>query len=239
MANLIQDIKPRGIASAYVDAPFDEGKTELESNGYSIISLEENAKLRMQEGRNSDVSRNGNWVREGVLYVPSKGKFLTKNSPIMANAKEATECHRNGTEFYLTDEQVERSLDGAVMLDEKDIPTNRFGEHVATVYAFGDNAKDYGEFLKEVGIDEMPVYLANNEDKLFARQLWFRSLDNRSVLVGDSRSLGCDYRVRGVRKGTADAQKNLEAYTPLQIAKVLKSKGLSGIESTLIEGLRQ
>jgi hypothetical protein len=238
MVNLIQDIKPRGIASAYVNAPFDCGKTELESNGYSIISLEENARLRLQEGSDSNVSRNDNWVKEGVIYVPSKGKFLTKNSPIMANAKDATECHRNGGDFYLTDEQVEESLVGAVLLDGHSIPTNRFADNETTVYAFGESAKAYGEFLKVARIDEMPVFLANLQDKPFARQLWFGDLDYRSEFIG-GRGLSGVNRVRGVREGTEGAQKNLEAYTPAQIASALNSKGLSGIEGILLEGLRQ
>ncbi|MDP2947879.1 MAG: hypothetical protein Q8N88_07225 [Nanoarchaeota archaeon] len=40
------DVKPRGIASAYVVAPFDEGKKMLCKDGYKIISLEEDAGLR-------------------------------------------------------------------------------------------------------------------------------------------------------------------------------------------------
>src|SRR3989344_6817934 len=97
------DIKPRGIASAVCYAPFDEAKQALEEQRYKIISLQDNAKLRIQEGKNHDVSQHGNWTREGVIYVPipSKGIFLTKNSPIMANAEEATNCHRNGKDFYL------------------------------------------------------------------------------------------------------------------------------------------
>mgnify|MGYP001580781851 FL=1 len=58
---LTQDIKPRELSdSAYSDLPFDKAKQELESDNYRIISLEENAKLRIQEGKDSFVSKNGN-----------------------------------------------------------------------------------------------------------------------------------------------------------------------------------
>ncbi|MEK6936093.1 MAG: hypothetical protein AABW67_04850 [Nanoarchaeota archaeon] len=231
------DIKPRGIASAYINAPFDKGKEALAKEGYKIISLEENAKLRMQEGKDSYVSRNGNWVKEGVIYVPNKGVFLTKNSPIMLNAKEATDCHRKNKEFYLTDAQVQESLADSVELKAKDIPTNRFADNKITIYAFGDSAKQYGEFLKEAGIKEMPVWLVNLEDKPFARQMWFRFLGNRSGLDDNSRNLDCG-RVRGVCEGAEGTAKNSEAYTPTQISKVLKAKGFSGIENILFEGLR-
>jgi len=205
------DVKPKGIFSAYVVAPFDEGKEELEKAGYSIVSLQENAGLRMQERAKEDVSLNGNWVREGVIYVPQKGIYLTKSSPIMANAKIATDCHRKGTEFYLTDEQVEEALTDFVKLSPNAIPTNSFGENEIAVYAFGEDAENYGKFLNEAGIEEMPVWLANVQDKPFARQMWLFGLGGgRSGLGGDSGSLGNGDGVRGVKNSAEGTAKNLE-----------------------------
>ena len=195
------DVKPRMIYSAYAEAPFDFAKEALESNNYRIISLEENARLRMQEGRNHDVSRYGNWTREGFVYIPSKGIFLTKNSPIMDFPQEATQCHRKGREFYLNNDQIEKSLADAVEIPAniKPIPTKRFGDDNITRYIFGEVAKQYGEFLINSGINEMPIWLANISDKSFARQMWFSGLDDRSDLVGGG-GLDCDYWVRGVRE---------------------------------------
>jgi len=238
MVGIYVDIKSRGTASAYVVAPFDVGKEALAKEGYRIISLQENARLRMQEGKDAFVSQNGNWVREGVVYVPNKGMFLTKNSPIMANAKQATDCHRKGQDFYLTAEQVEQSLADSVELIRENIPTNRFAENKITVYAFGEDAQKYGDFLKEAQITEMPVFLASIGDKAFARQMWFRGLDFGSELYG-ARGLIDGNWVRGVpdsAEGTA--AKNSEVYSPAQISAVLKTKGLTGIERILIDGLR-
>lgn len=244
MTNLIVDIKPSVTYSAYVESPFDKAKEVLEEAGYSVISLQENAQLRMQEGKDAFVSRNGNWVREGVIYVPKKGKLLTKNSPIMANAQEATNCHRNNKEFYLTDAQVEESLADSIELSDKAIPTNRFSENPITVYAFKEFAEQYGQFLRDNGIKEMPIWLANQEDKPFARQMWLRRLDvgNRSDLDGNYWGLGFDGRMRGVRQGGEATAKNLEAsqtYALQDIQTALKTKGLTGIESILIDSLRQ
>ncbi len=200
MVQLTKDIQPRGIASAYVVTPFDEGKKILEADGYHIISAEENARLRAQEGKDADVSRNGNWIKEGFLYIPKKGKFLTKNSPVMDNSVEATQAHRKGNEFYLTDTQVESGLANSVKLKDRDfsIPTNRFGDDEVTAFAFGNSAKPYGNFLREAGIKEMLVYMVDNiEDKPFARQAWLCGLDGRSGLLG-CRFFGDGYRVRGV-----------------------------------------
>lgn len=236
MANIIQDVKPRGIASAYVEAPFDEGKEALEKQGYRIISLQENAKLRMQEGKDAYVSQNGNWTREGVLYIPKKGIFLAKNSPIMENAKEATDCHRNGKEFYLNKKQVEKALIDSIKLSDKPIPASRFGENKITNYAFGDSAKDYGLFLKDAGIGEMPVHLCNLEGKPFARQMWLRWLGGLSGLGGCSG--GLSYWARGVCENAEGVAKNSEAYTSVQLEKALNELGFPGITKNLVDKLR-
>ena len=196
-----EDIKPRGITSAYVEVPFDVAKKTLERANYRIISLEENARLRMQEGKDSYVSRNGNWTREGFVYIPEKGIFLTKNSPIFDNAREAIKCHRKGKEFYLTKDQIEKALADSIQIprDIKSISTERFADDKITVYAFGNSAQDYGNFLKEAGINGMPIWLCDLEEKPFARQLWFRNLDGGSVLGGSYWGLHGDDRMRGVK----------------------------------------
>ena len=241
MANLIQDIKPRGIASAYIVAPFDEGKELLEKEGYNIISLQKNAKLRIQEGVNENISKNGNWVREGVLYVPKKGKFLTKISPIMANAKRATDCHRNGKDFYLTSEQIEESLSDSVELSKDSIPTNRFAEDEITVYAFGDIAEQYGKFLKEAEINEMHIWTADLQDKPFARQMWFGFLAGGSGLDG-SRNLYYGSRVRGVCEDASASEPNKISgtYNSKQIKNILNKEGITGeLEKRILAGLNQ
>ena len=217
--NITIDIKPREIISAYKQAPFDIGKEALESQGYHIISLEENANLRIQESQDSYVSRNGNYTKEGVLYLPSKGRFLTRNSPIMANPREATQAHRERKEYYLTNEQVEQSLQGSIPIKQGSIPTNRFKDEEITVYAFGKSAEEYGSFLGEGedGIQEMPISLANLEKKPFARQMWFWDLDNRSELDGYFGFLSGGGWVRGIQNSAKGAQKNIEDFLLLNV----------------------
>ncbi len=182
------DTMDDGTQTSIVYAPFDVGLKYLEEIGEEVISSEQNALLRIQQGTAHDVSRNGNWVREGVLYVPGKGKFLTKNSPIMQNPPTATNAHRNETDFYLTERQVEYALEDSVLLSLREIPTNRFGDDEITSYAFGKGAKQYGEFLWEVGINSMHINTAAIKEKPFARQLWFRGLDCGFELEGDYRA---------------------------------------------------
>ena len=201
MVKKIQDIMPTGIESHVWVGAYDEAKAEMEKEGFSEIVLAENARLRIQQGKDAYVSQNGNWVKEDAIYIPNKGKFLTKVSHISANAKEATNCHRNGGDFYLTNKQVEQALSDSVELSVKSVPTNRFADDRITIYAFGEDAEKYGEFLEEAGIKEMSIDTANLQDKPFARKVWFRALDLRSELLCNYGSLHNDFNgVRGVRE---------------------------------------
>ena len=219
---IIIDVKSKGIESAYVyGVPFDIGKEALENQGYRIISLQESAMLRIQEGRDALDRCFDGWMQEGAIYVPNKGAFLTKKSPIMVNAKEATECNRNYNNFYLTSRQVKEALSdsvqvyrrpanklvektNAVGMYKRSIPVNEFGENRIARYAFGEIAKPYGEFLSKAGIKEMLVVFidknyTNSQDKAFATQiLWnHHQLSSWGVQI----DLHCPFvKMRGLKK---------------------------------------
>ena len=207
MINLIRDVKKGRLRSAYVEAPFDVAKDKLERAGYHIISLQENARLRMQERRDSSVSKDGNWTREGVLYVPEKGVFLVRNSPIMSHAKEATEVfNRIGKEFYLTNKQVEKALADSVNLEGGAIPTNRFGEDKRSVFAFGEDARAYGEFLRDARIKEMPIFILNPSMESYVSPMWLHKPNElKSGLDGCYHYHNPTLRVRGLRDTKAVA----------------------------------
>jgi hypothetical protein len=244
------DIKPTGAESIVVYAPFDEAYEALIESGYEVISLPQNAQLRIQQGRNSYISRNGNWTREGIIYIPGEKPKLVKDSPVLYSPKEATKEHRNGKEYFLNNEQVEQALGASADFPAENIevPTDGFDSEDLTVYAFGGEkeAGTYGEFLRNAGIKKMPVLVVdkdyvNKQSQPFVRQVWFRNLDDRSDLLGYARYLDYDYGLRGVKKGAeGTAQKSEgEAYNPKQISKALKALGFSGLEETLLQKLKQ
>ncbi|MBS3091816.1 hypothetical protein J4466_00195 [Candidatus Pacearchaeota archaeon] len=234
------DIVPSKLQSGIVYAPFDLAQAELESENYDIISLPVNVEQRMIQGKQHNVSTKGNYVREGVLYIPRKGTKLVRNSPILYSAEEATQAHRDIKEFYPSKEAIEKALADSVdfPLHNIGIPTNRFNEEALTIWAFGagdsDKAQAYGNWLRngEPEIMKMPVWAVdkdyvNKQNYPFARQLWFSRLDSRSVLNGGSRDLHSGDRVRGVREVSAEgaSQKvsktteteNVKKYTPQEI----------------------
>jgi hypothetical protein len=201
------DIRSTGMESAAFSAPFDKALEALTDKGYDVISLPQNALLRIKQGKDSFISRNGNWTREGVIWFPNGNPKLVRNSPILYSAKEATEANRQGKKFYPTKEQIEQALADSVDFPTENIsiPTNRFGENEITAYAFRDVAEQHGQFLREVGIKEMPVWAVHKnhvkkQNSPFSRQLWFGGLDYRSVLGSDGHLDG-NGGLRGVKVG--------------------------------------
>jgi len=213
------DVKPKEIVSAYNDAPFDVGKQALKDRGYRIISLEENAKLRIQEGKDSDVSKYGNWVKEAFIYIPERGVYLTKYSAIMENPEEATACSRDGNEFYTSTMETAKSLSDSVKLTNETIPiTNLINQSIpakglvgnisargltkneVAVYAFGgiENTRNYSEFLMDAGIKKMGIWFADTWGKAFVRQMWFGPLDSEVEFAAHKGGLHVEKRVRGI-----------------------------------------
>jgi len=250
----------KGLGNVYsVEAHFDEALQAL-GKSKKIISLRDLAYGRIRTGSESHLSQHYSYVKEGAIYVPNHEPLFVANSPILRSASKATEAHRKGNEFYVNAKKV---LEQAEADEKKDpenrkvltlkqrksyeIPTNRFGEDEVTRWAFKDQAEDYGEFLRENGVDEMPVWLVgdqdytNNQSKPFARQLWLVGLaGGRSDLVGDGRGLDCDNGVRGVSKKTGEASSHAtgDSYTLNDFKKVLKAEGISGdLEKRISERL--
>jgi hypothetical protein len=228
---VFNDVTEGRLLSGYVKAPFDEAKTMLKKSGYRIISLEENARLIMQEGASTNVSAQGNRVKEDIIWVPKKGFYLTKNSMIMENPEEATRCHRKSKlstydyEFFLSKKQVEKALENSVYLscayDHFYIRACEFGEDEITKFAFGAAAKKYGSFLQEAGMGYIDIQLpANEESKPYARKVLFTYdpgvcfnrpfHDLTGYLEFGMKALDDDVFTRGVRKNP-DYEQGLEA----------------------------
>ena len=70
--NLVEDVTKGPLCSAYVKAPFDKGLEVLKEKGYDLITLKQNAQLRMQEGTGAYISCYGNHVLEDVVYIPQR-----------------------------------------------------------------------------------------------------------------------------------------------------------------------
>jgi len=212
----------------FVEAPFDRAKTAIEYAGGKLATAQQVAQARIVAGPDSEVSRYGSWVAENFVYLPSGKIFITKakNSPILKRPTVATEAHRNGIEFHISEEEAasleKLAVSGEVYTLKKDesynIPIKKFAKDGLARFVFGDTAADYAKFLQEAGAYEFQVFLAGSkyqkEQKApFAQALWLHYVYYRSERDGYVRNLYDDYWARGVRKASeANMTQNGKSY---------------------------
>ena len=211
MINITLEANVKGLGEVYKveNAPFDEALKALGDK--EIITARDLAYARIKEGKDSSLSQNGSYIREGVVYVlNSQNKIiLIRNSLILKSPKKAVQAHRKGEEYLISKKlanNVSKYADDAITLSNvTSIPTNRFGEDQTTAWLFNDMAKEYGLFLKdECDINEMLLSFDSNEyinkqKSPYANQLWLHWLDNWSGLDGYGRFLYNGDRAHGVR----------------------------------------
>lgn len=185
--NVEVDIKMEGEESAIIYAPFDQAIKTLKSYGHWVISLEEEARLRIQQGADSPVSTITNRVREGMIYIPKakNNSKMVRNSPILRFPEDARRAHMKRSEFYITDDMIDEALEDSVDFPSQtiSIPTNRLDENEFTYWAFGgeQNARAYGEFLRQSDIRDMLCWVSNPEyvnskQRPFAKQVLFSKI---------------------------------------------------------------
>ncbi len=201
-----------GSATAF--GAFNETLNILIENGYEIISLPQSVQLMIKNQRNFPIvsysMRGENWTREGIIHFPNGELKLVRNSPILYSAEEATRAHRENEEFFPNKKQIEFAVSDSVDLPKRSllgIPSRRIDSEEITVYAFGgeDKARNYGEFLKEKGIETIDIWGAASEwpqrDQPYARQMFFTYAPWYVSLGGYSRALHHELNVQGVSVG--------------------------------------
>jgi|TARA_Y100000310_G_scaffold340166_1_gene435025 hypothetical protein len=206
-------MKSESISVACVGTPFDIGKKELEKQGYKIISLDEAAGIRTEGFNSNDFPRpkryaSGdliNFVTEGMLYVPKKGIYITRNSPIMDFPEVATEFHRESSDFYLRPADVNRALEDSTLIYGNYrmapcpfIDMRATGKKLKAQEIFKENGDKYIKFLSQKGYSKIPIgidlhsYDKHGDNNLppFVRPIFFRSSKDSSEIDGCWRGLG-------------------------------------------------
>ena len=210
------------------EGPWDKGVSALKSQGLDTITARDLAEARILGGANSPVSTRWTWLAENFNYDKEDILIASREfSPLLQYPVEATDCHRQGKEFYLSPNDTEKlrraaSSDvnqamkfGVLLLKRSkvlsDIPVEAFGEEDVTSFLFRDKAKEYGRFLKENGINNVPLYVvdkahAKEQGKVFSRALWAGSLYFISALVGYDFLYYYGGRVSGVSRSEPEAR---------------------------------
>jgi hypothetical protein len=200
----------------FVEAPFDQAKSAIDSAGGKIATVQQVAQARMVGGKEHHVSQYGSWTAENFIYNPEiPAEVLVtplELSPILKHASEATETHRNNKEYFISKEDLaditKEAKEGKVFILENNdfkIPVSKFAKDELAQFLFDKNAQPYASLLREAGIKEVPVWLVDDKAYVkkqkapFARPLWFHDLDSRSDLGGGNGGLNCSDGARGVR----------------------------------------
>ncbi len=189
---------------------FDDALSLLEEASYRVISLAENAQVKVQQGPGAFRTDVGNFVREGVMYIPGGKNFLVPVSPILNNPQRAVQAHAEGKEYEILPTEVKPYILDRIEFPQTTtkVPTDRFGEEEYMIEMFGSRdlqkAREYGEFLHSLGIREIPIYVLDQgyvkrQRTPFVRQLWFSSLREQSATVANDRSLHEEVRVGGIK----------------------------------------
>ena len=233
-----------GLGKIYrADVPFNEALESLNEEKAKIISSRDLAYARIKEGRNSSLSNDGSYTREGFLYLKNEPVLLALDSPLLdlELAEKAVEENRKGN-YFSTDkevygkyrEQAEKEknnspLNRKVLILNKrenyEVPTNKFNKDELTLFLFKDQAESYGIFLRYNKINKMPVWLVDknyvdSKKETTLTQLWLLHLDLMSDVDGDYRSLSCSIRVRGVFKKPGGAGRVFEKGSKTKKSKI-------------------
>jgi hypothetical protein len=210
----IPDVSKGRIKSGDVEKEaFDDALETLKQNNCRIITIPEFAELRMQEGKGSLCSLYGTRVSEWIVYIPKDNCFYWIKDPVLNKlAKDATNAHRNNQEFFPNKNILEEALETAIKVPfdytNKRVPANKLHDDEVFSQIYEKIAEEYGSWLfnKENGKQVLTTGFynilgknyVNNQDKPFARKVWFLSLSNDSDLYSDYRILGNSDWVRGV-----------------------------------------
>lgn len=219
-------LKVEGIGRIYeAFAYLGESLKLLKNIDAKPISLRDLAYARIEDKRISDFCSYYSYVKEGIIYTP-KNVFFVSDSPFLSNPKKASQIY-NGESYeakklrinakkYLEQaeqDEIKEPQNRKVLISEvgkhRDInnipfyyiPTNRFNDDELTLWAFKDKAEEYGEFLKDAGIDEISVVFDSPRQKPFARQLLLHGCGSgRSGLYCGLNGIGPKRNMFGVKE---------------------------------------
>ncbi len=200
----VYDINGLGRIGITPEVVFNEGINSLREKG-SLIRLRDLGFSRIFS--TGDVRNylhlNGTYVRKSVIFYKDYSPIFLSYSILLDSdyfLDKAVEAHSKKTEFLIEERFYKKMLERAKTeqnkpLEERNsfifkgepeyedenrnyfIPTNKLKEREITRWFYKDVVKDYGELLKEEGIDRMPIWFPKPEyllgiEQPFLRQVW-------------------------------------------------------------------
>lgn len=220
-----------GLGSIYYsdDSAFNTASKQVLSKSKELISLRDLAYARIKSGKKSSLSQNGSYVREGILFLPfaENRRLLLRKSLVLQHSFSAVNAHEKNREYFLPKNfNVESYLeqigkDNYQIVTYTQIPTNRFGEDKITVWAFQDQAEEYGRFLRSTWMISAWYINTHTDNKYidmqskpFANQLYFHDIQSGSNIFSSEKGLHNKFRVTGL---------SCERYTPTEIRQIFQN----------------
>jgi hypothetical protein len=172
---IVQDVESGKLHSAHAAGRFDKAVEALTTEGYRIISLEELAGLRVQEGIKSSVSGVPCMTRECIIHWVDK-IVLAKDSPFLmgADLEEYNKCYREKQIASFWEQNMEvigRAMKQSIRMPEEAVMTRIFGYEDFTKFAFGKNARAYGDLLEASGTHYMHMHRGLDMKKPVVEQM--------------------------------------------------------------------
>lgn len=245
MTKILAEVKGLGVIVEECSDFYTE-LVNLKKAQAHLVTPRNEAYARIKTAGKEAIGRsNGTYTTVGVEYARKQPPLLIQNSRLLDKnlAKQAVEANRNGKYFHLdTTKEYEKSLEQAEK-DKSKAPSKRRaiilpsrGSFVVTPsenqkvleFLLKDQAKKYFELNGSKSITFYPVdkNTVDAQDGTLLTQMWFGSLDSRSVLDGLIWNLSYYLnRARGVQKSGVATQKKsskeTKPYTSRQLNKNL------------------
>lgn len=201
---------------------FEEGNfyknlKEIKNQNYKLTTLEQFAYLRNQADFKDEIWERGSYTSAGVIYSPNQGEnpIMVKESPLLDlnRAKKAVESHRNAKHIHTTKQEYEHykqiaKQEESKLLEERTALILPFDENTEIStdsnvfkFAFGKEAKQYANKLKQKNTSQITVYLQskkNTPDEYSINQFWLSSFVVDFNLDGTYSYLNDDLSTLGV-----------------------------------------
>lgn len=177
----------------------------MKTGRLNIITSAQFAKARILVGKEHPLCQSGGWVGECYSYWPNGDLLIAqkKYNPILRATNWATESHKRKLRFSINSlaqielrdraekDPVKAMQTGVLLVPGKKIvtkfPTKNLENYEVPYFLFQKNAKDYGEFLYNLGISTLTQNFGDKsyfETNIpYAKQFYISGLKHKSNLT--------------------------------------------------------
>jgi hypothetical protein len=139
-----------------------------------MLSLEDLATLRILNGAESEVCKNGTFVREGLLYLPN-ANYLVRDS-------SETIISHESKNFLITEEEIELYFDSYMRIDTSSIALENSSNNPLLRFMFGTITEEYISFLLKNSINNLGLRFAEKISKPSLLPIYVETLRKNSII---------------------------------------------------------